>query len=160
MKFLRRRPAYAWGFAGLCICFAFSYPNLKANWEGMSKLQTQTRINTQQAWELKASQQAADKQAAIAEERYRKGCLFVVTSRSNQQTALTASEPVMDKARNTPLQPGAIVCDVFGTTGKIVPSENGPVVGEIAFTGDSNVVDAAFAKRNRSKSAKVPPQQQ
>ncbi|MBH8566750.1 hypothetical protein I8748_32140 [Nostoc sp. CENA67] len=159
MKFLRRRPVYAWGFAGLCVCLAFSYPNLKANWEGMSKLQTQTRINTQQAWELKASQQATDKQAAIAEDRYNKGCLFVVTSRSNQQTALTAGEPVMDKARNTPLQPGAIVCDVFGTTGKIVPSENGPVVSEIAFTGDSSVVDAAYAKRNRSKSANLPPRQ-
>lgn len=160
MKLLRRRPIYAWGFAALCVCFAFSYPNLKANWEGMGKLQAQTRINTQQAWELKASFQSTEKQAAIAEQRYRKGCLFVVTNRTKIQTALTAGKPVIDSARNAPLQPGAVVCDVFGTTGKIVPSENGPVVGEIAFTGDSSIVDAAYAKRNRSKSAKLPPQQE
>ncbi|MCC5636283.1 hypothetical protein LC593_10525 [Nostoc sp. CHAB 5844] len=125
----------------------------------MNKLQTQTRINTQQAWQLKASQQAVDKQAAIAEGRYNQGCLFVVTNRTKMQTTLTEGEPVLDRARNKPLPLGALVCDVFGNTGKIIASENGPVVGEIAFTGDSVVVDRAFAKRLRSKSAKLPPQQ-
>lgn len=159
MKFFRRKPVYAWGFAGLCVCIAFSLPNLQANWEGMNKLQAQTRTNTQQAWELKASQQSVEKQAAIAEQRYEQGCLFVVTNRTKTDTVLTAGEPVLDRARNKPLPPGAVVCDVFGNTGKIVSSDNGPVVGEIAFTGDSSLVDKAFAKRLRSKSAKLPPQQ-
>jgi hypothetical protein len=158
MKFLRRNPRYAWIFVGLCMCFAISYPNIKANWEGMSQLQAATRENTQKAWKLKASEQAADEQAKIAEQRYKDGCLVIVSTKNpNNYTTLTEGEPVYDRTRNVPLPVGTKVCDRYGNTGKIVEGQDGtPVVGELAFTGNSEVI-ALVGRKSRARYS--PPQQ-
>jgi len=94
--------------------------------------------------ELRASQQATQMNAQIAQQRYQAGCLKL-------RSALVQGEPVFQNG--SPLPKGTIVCDRFGNTGKLVPRDfdkDGkyvPVVAETAFTGNSKVVKSVFGGR-------------
>ncbi|NEQ27820.1 MAG: hypothetical protein F6K28_54250, partial [Microcoleus sp. SIO2G3] len=58
-------------------------------------------------------------------------------------TSLSEGQPVIDRVRQTPLPAGTIVCDANGNTARIVPGVNRQVVGELAFTGNQKIVQAA-----------------
>jgi hypothetical protein len=106
--------------------------------------------NSAREMEMRATQEALAIQAKIADERYGLGCIMVVASNSpDKLTALEEGRPVMDAARNRPLSAGAVVCDGFGNTGIIVKVNSKPVVGEMAFTGNQKVIDAAKKRANK-----------
>ena len=75
--------------------------------------------------------------------------MVVAFNSPDSLTALEDGRPVMDAARNRPLSAGAVVCDGFGNTGVIVKVDNKPVVGEMAFTGNQNLIDAAKKRVNK-----------
>lgn len=161
MKRLNRNPEIALFFTGLCVCLAFSANNLKANWNAIASVQSSVRESSAAQMRLQASQQAAQAQAEIAEERYKKGCLFVVAMNSpGDYTSLSESEPVIDRIRKKPLPKGTLVCDANGNTAILeTNAEDVPVVAELAFTGSREIIDAARA-RNKSKARYAQPNQE
>ncbi len=157
MKYLERNPMTAVFFFGTCVCLAISSANIKANLSTVSQLQQTVRDNSAQEWQLKASLQAAQVQALIAEQRYKKGCVMVVAMKDpNSFTSLSEGQPVIDRVRKTPLPVGTIVCDANGNTAKIVQDNDKPVVGKIAFTGNQEVIETA---KKRAKARYVLPNQ-
>lgn len=160
MKWLNRHPETGLFVLGLGVCFALSAGNIKANMETLSQTQARVRENTAYEMKLRASEQAAQAQAEIAEERYKSGCVFVVASNDpNSYTSLTEGQAVLDKVRGKPLPIGTVVCDANGNTARIINGVDKPVAGEIAFTGNQDVVDAARQKR-RSKAKYSQPSQE
>ena len=140
-------------FTGICICLALSSGNIKSNLGTVAQVQESVRENSKQEWQLRASQQAAQAQAEIAEERYRNGCVMVVAmSDPKSFTTLSEGQPVIDRVRRKPLPSGTIVCDANGNTAKIVLGVDRLVVGEIAFTGNQEVIQAA-RKRSTARYA-------
>ncbi len=150
MRWLNRNPMTSAWFLGLCVCFAFSYPNLKANMTAMGEVQKLAQDNSTRQMRLMAAQQLIESQAPIADSRYRSGCVMVVASNSpDSLTALEEGKPVMDAARKRPLSAGAVVCDGYGNTGVIVKMGKTPVVAEMAFTGNQKLIDAAKKRANK-----------
>lgn len=150
MKHLERNPMTAVFFFGICVCLAFSSANIKANLSAVSQLQKTVRENSASVWQLQASQQTAEAQAEIAEQRYEKGCVMVVAMKDpNSFTSLSVGQPVIDRVRKTELPVGTIVCDANGNTARIVDSGRQPVVGEIAFTGDRTIIEQAKKRANK-----------
>jgi hypothetical protein len=150
MKYLERNPMTAVFFFGTCVCLAVSSGNIKANLSAVSQLQQTVRENSAQEWRLRASQQSAQTQAAIAKQRYEEGCVMVVAMKDpNSFTSLSVGQPVIDRVRKTELPVGTIVCDANGNTARIVPGNDKSVVGEIAFTGDRKVVEEAKKRTNK-----------
>lgn len=97
-----------------------------------------------QLQQLRVSENTAKQEEAIANDRYQRGCVFVVVEYNlNQLVALQEGEPVTDHYTERPISDGNIVCDANGMTGVI---KNG-VVADPAFTGDFAIVEAALAKR-------------
>lgn len=150
MRWLDRNPMTAVWFCGLCVCFAFSYPNIKANMTAMGEVQKLAQDNSAKQMRLMATQQSIESQGEVADSRYKTGCIMVVASNSpDSLTALEEAKPVMDAARKRPLPSGAVVCDGFGNTGVIVKVDKKPVVGEMAFTGNQKLIDAAKRRANK-----------
>lgn len=150
MNWLNRNQAFALWFTGICICLAYSYPNIKANMEAMGEIQRLSQDNSNKQMRMMATQQAIESQAEIAESRYRSGCIMVVASNSpDSLTALEEGKPVLDAVRKRPLSAGAVVCDGFGNTGLIIKVGEKPLVGEMAFTGNQKIIDAAKNRANK-----------
>ncbi len=103
-----------------------------------------------QVEELQISEDTKKEMAAIAEQRYKDGAVIVVASNHRDTyTTLSEGQPVMDYARRVPLPAGTIAADAFGNTCKIVrgdTSTHTPVCGEMAFTGNQQVIRAALKK--------------
>jgi hypothetical protein len=119
----------------------------------MGEVQKLTQDNNTRQMRLMATQQSIESQAAIADSRYRSGCIMVVASNSpDKLTALEEGKPVIDAARQRPLSPGAVVCDGFGNTGVIIRKDGSPVVGEMAFTGNESLISSAKKKANKKYS--------
>ena len=150
MKWLNCNPMTSVWFLGLCVCFVFSYSNLKANMTAMGEVQKLAQENSARQMRLMATQQFVESQGEIADSRYKSGCIMVVASNSpDSLTALEEGKPVLDAARKRPLPSGAVVCDGFGNTGVIVKIDKTPVVGEMAFSGNQELVDAAKKRANK-----------
>jgi hypothetical protein len=142
MKYLERNPMTAVFFFGLCVCVSLGVGNIKSQWSAVTSLQQKAQQNSLSQWNLTLSQQQIEEQALIAEARYTKGCRLVVSKRSPDKfTALTEGQPVFDRARNTPLPVGTVVCDAYGNTARIIDLDGEPVVGDMAFTGNQQVID-------------------
>ena len=153
MKWLERNPVNGIYFFGFCVCLAIASPNIKANMAAMGEVQKLTQDNNTRQMRLMATQQSIESQAAIADSRYRSGCIMVVASNSpDKLTALEEGKPVIDAARQRPLSPGAVVCDGFGNTGVIIRKDGSPVVGEMAFTGNESLISSAKKKANKKYS--------
>ena len=75
--------------------------------------------------------------------------MVVASNSPDSLTALEEGKPVLDAARKRPLPSGAVVCDGFGNTGVIVKIDKTPVVGEMAFSGNQELVDAAKKRANK-----------
>ncbi|MDB9369167.1 hypothetical protein PN456_09375 [Nodularia spumigena CS-586/05] len=151
MNYLNRHPMMAVFFFLGCIFLSISAPNIKSNISTMGEIQQVVRKNSTQEWKLRASQQAAQAQAEIAEQRYRDGCVMVVAMNNPDSfTSLSEGEPVIDHVRNVPLPIGTVVCDANGNTAVIIKGENQPVTGEIAFTGNQELIANVRQKFNKN----------
>lgn len=130
---------------------------LGGGFSGLSEMKIQgdqTRIirssQQQEQARLTLAQDAVKQKDTIARERYKNGCVMVVSSRDRTQfTAITEGLPVIDASRNVPLSVGNIVCDGNGLTGEIVVNvldKLTPVVSNTAFTSDRAIVAAAMKR--------------
>ncbi len=134
------------GFAvAIAGCFALNSGEIQKNMATVGEARKIAQMNAAKDMELRLSQQQAQMQSEIAIERYQAGCVLVVTKEDpNTFTSLSEGQPVIDSKRETPLPAGTIVCDANGNTGKIVKSDRGEeVVGEMAFTGNAQIVSSA-----------------
>ncbi|BAY78747.1 hypothetical protein NIES25_52240 [Nostoc linckia NIES-25] len=134
-KFLRRNKVNILFGLGVIGCLAISQDAIKANIQSANSLREKVQFNAHQEMSLKASQQHAEAEAAIAEERYKKGCYLV-------EGDLVQGEPIYNPKTKKALTRGITVCDRKGNTGKLVPRDfdrdgrQNAVVGEPAFTGN------------------------
>ena len=94
--------------------------------------------------ELKLSQQEAMQKAEVAAQRYRDGCIPVVSSDQTQYVTLVKNKPVVDNASKVPLPAGSVVCDAHGNTAMLVDDDQVPdtaaVAQAFAFTGNKAIV--------------------
>lgn len=91
--------------------------------------------------ELRLSVEQQERRAAIANDRYEAGCIFVVlVADTGQAAAITEGASVIDLATRQPFSDGTVVCDSLGNTGVM----GGGVVTQVAFTGDRSVVEMAM----------------
>ena len=148
-KIKRNKVSAAFGIAILG-CFALNSGEIQKNMTVVGKVREIAQLNAAKDMQLRVSQQQTQMQAEIANEPYQNGCLIVVTiADPTQLTSLNEGQPVLDGASKVPLPLGTIVCDAHGNTAKIIPDANGnPVAGEIAFTGNREIVESA---RNKSQ---------
>jgi hypothetical protein len=157
LKTIKRNPISTAFVVGIIGCFANSSGNIQQNMESINQVRDIAQHNAANEMKLRASQQSAVAQAEIANSRYQSGCVMVVAMKEPKSyTSLSEGQPVLDRVRKTPLPVGTIVCDANGNTGKIVSVDGQPVVGEMAFTGNKNLVASA---RKRSNAHYVLPNQ-
>lgn len=157
LKTIKRNPISTAFVGGIVGCFALSSGNIQQNMESINQVRDIAQQNTTTEMKLRASQQSAEAQAEIANNRYQSGCVMVVAMKDPKSyTSLSEGQPVLDRVRKTPLPAGTIICDANGNTGKIVLVQGEPVVGEMAFTGNKNLVASA---RKRSTARYVLPNQ-
>lgn len=141
LKRIRRNPVNTFFVAAIGGCLIFSSGNLKQQADAIASLRGETAKNNQNNMQLKVSMQDTQMSAEIAEERYKKGCLKL-------KGALVQGKPVYRSGEA--LSKGTIVCDRLGNTGKLIPRDfdndgiYSPVVGETAYTGNSEVVSNSF----------------
>lgn len=144
LKIIKRNPISTAFVIGIISCFALSSSNIQQNMESINQVRDISQQNIKSEMKLRASQQTTEAQAEIANDRYNNGCVMVVAMKDPKSyTSLSENQPVLDRVRKTPLPPGTIVCDANGNTGKIVLIDGQPVVGEMAFTGNKNLVTHA-----------------
>ncbi|MBD2168617.1 hypothetical protein H6G04_30010 [Calothrix membranacea FACHB-236] len=104
--------------------------------------------------EMLAGQQSDKNQSAIAEQRYKDGCLILLYK--GQMAAIAQGRPVYDPLTKFPLPKGTQVCDGYGTTARLEPRDfdgDGvfiPVITQEAFTGNKEVIDNALTNNKRA----------
>ncbi|MGG6242648.1 hypothetical protein ACQ4N7_28910 [Nodosilinea sp. AN01ver1] len=95
--------------------------------------------------ELKLGQQEQEQKNEVAIERYRDGCIPVVSVDQQRYVSLVLNLPVIDSASNQPIPVGSTVCDAHGNTGIITDDDSDTgtpgVTQKMAFTGDKSLVD-------------------
>jgi hypothetical protein len=118
--------------------------------QSASMVQEISRTKTEKEKQIEISEQLLAKQEAIASSRFKKGCIMVVAQTAPDKfTGLTEGFPVIDTVRKTPLAANNIVCDANGGTAVLVKSGKTAVVGEVFFTGDRALIEAAKKRANR-----------
>lgn len=163
MKLLRifqRNPVNT-AFGVLMIgCLALSSGNVKANFQSIDATKKTTQFNAAKNLELTASQQDAESQAEIANQRYQSGCLMLVDN--GKFVHLAQAITVIDPDRKTPLPKGTLICDSFGNTGKLAPrdfDQDGvfvTVITETSFTGNLEIVSKAKQEATKNGSFATP----
>jgi hypothetical protein len=110
----------------------------------VNQARTEAKRIGQDMTELQLSQQEAEQKNAVAVERYRSGCLPVVTPDQSQYVSLQLNSPVIDSASGQPIPVGSVVCDANGNTGVIVDDDQDDttpgVTQKLAFTGDKAII--------------------
>ena len=154
IKKLKRHPVSAAFGMGIVGCLAISSGNITKTMNSMAQVRDEAQKNNMTDMLLHTSQEAAESQAEIAKQRYQSGCVMVVSMQyPDSYTSLAEGQPVLDRVRHTPLPVGTIVCDANGNTARIVLGQNKtPVVGELAFTGSRQVVEAVLKRHNHKYS--------
>lgn len=125
--------------------------SIKSNLQQVATIRAQVQSDSKIQMGLQASQQDAEAKAAIAEARYKAGCVVVVAGNDPRfHTSITEGAPVLDAIRKTALPPNTLVCDSDGNTAKLVPGiyqgSRTAVAWELAFTGSRAVINAAIAQ--------------
>ena len=150
LKKLKRNPVSTAFGVGILGCLMMSSGNISKNISTLALVRDEAQKNNATDMMLHASQEATEARAEIAKQRYHSGCVMVVSMQHpDHYTSLSEGQPVLDRIRKTPLPVGTVVCDANGNTARIVKVDSKPVVGEIAFTGDRTVVEAARKRHNR-----------
>jgi hypothetical protein len=132
-----------------CLILSASIPSIKANMQSASMVQEINRAKTEKIKQIEIGEALLAKQEAIASNRFKKGCIMVVAMKSPDNfTGLTEGLPVIDRVRKTPLAANNVVCDANGGTAVLVKSGQKAVVGEVFFTGDRALIEAAKKRAN------------
>ena len=159
LKKIKRNPVSATFGVSIIGCLLISSSNVQRNMQSFSAFRDEAQKNNVADMRLRSSIDATQAQSEIAKQRYQSGCVMVVSMKHpNDYTSLSEGQPVLDRVRKTPLPIGTIVCDANGNTARIVPGQDKtPVVGELAFTGDHQLVEASRKRHNHRYS--LPDQQ-
>ncbi|MBG1267755.1 hypothetical protein [Nostoc sp. WHI] len=132
----------------------FGSGNITSTFNSLGNAKEMMQTATAKNNELRASQQAVKNQAAIAEERYRNGCLVLLYK--GQLVAIAQGKPVYDPVTKQPLPKRTVVCDGYGTTGILEPRDfdgDGkfkPVITSEAFTGNSPLIKQSLENNRRA----------
>lgn len=103
---------------------------------------TQLQINLEQA---QLEQELASERKSLAEQRYKDGCLFIM-SNDSVYVSLSADQVISDRFTRMPLPDETTVCDYLGNTAVTVDGR--PT--NFAFTGDSELVSESLDLANKS----------
>jgi hypothetical protein len=146
-------------FGGLMLgSLVFGHKDIQKNMQSMSI--AREVINTNQNRQRLLDEQFKREQQAskIAESRYKSGCVMVVAANSPRNLAtLVENEPVLDRTTKKSLPLNTVVCDGIGNTGVLVQSPDGPVVGEMTFTGNRELALDTIKKIRGAKVYYVTP---
>ncbi|MEW6496893.1 MAG: hypothetical protein AB1589_30885 [Cyanobacteriota bacterium] len=119
------------------ISLLFSAGDISRSMESIASLKSAIASNSEKQSQLEQQFKFEQEQAAIAEARYKKGCLPVVAEvYPHKYIAISEGQIIKDRVTGKPLPSGTVVCDANGTTGVISEGD----VGAIAFTGDRDMV--------------------
>ncbi|BAU13062.1 hypothetical protein LEP3755_35980 [Leptolyngbya sp. NIES-3755] len=139
-----------------------SKDNIASNAQQMGQLREKMQTNTAQQMDLLASEDDKAEKEKIAIARYQRGCLFVVAVKDPSKfAALQENQPVRDHTTGFPLPAGTTVCDEGGNTGEIIrdAATRIPVVKNLAFTGNREVIEAAIKRAGASRVKRTKPNQ-
>ncbi len=160
LRNIQRNPINtAFGLAMLG-CLILSSGNVKNNFETIGATKKTTQFNLAKNYELTASQQDAESQAEIANQRYQSGCLML--SVNGKFVHLSQAARVIDPDQKTPLPKGTLICDSYGNTGRLAPRDfDGDgiyttVITETAFTGNQEIVSKAKQEASKNGSFASP----
>lgn len=129
------------------VALALSHKDISRNMQSIAQSKEAIAINNQKQSALEVQFQFEQEQAKIAEARYSKGCLPVVTNDARRKyVSIQEGSVIRDRLTEKPLPTNTVVCDAQGNTAVI--QEDG-TVGAIAFTGDRDFV-AKRLKRFRA----------
>jgi hypothetical protein len=140
--------------AGTSVSLLFGSGNVTSTFNSLGNAREMMQTATAKNNELRATQQAAKNQAAIADERYKNGCLILLYK--GQLVAIAQGKPVYDPTTKQPLSKGTVVCDGYGTTAILEPRDfdgDGkfqPVVASEAFTGNSQLIKQSLENNRRA----------
>jgi hypothetical protein len=160
LRSIQRNPINtAFGLA-MVGCLVLSSGNVKDNFQTIGETKKITQFNIAKNYELTASQQDAESQAEIANQRYQSGCLMLSTN--GKFVHLSQAATVIDPERKTPLPKGTLVCDSYGNTGRLAPRDfdrDGiftTVITETAFTGNQEIISKAKQEAAKNGSFATP----
>lgn len=112
-------------------------------------VQAANRAKTEKEKQIEINEALLAKQDAIARQRFQKGCIMVVAlEKPDMFTGLSEGFPVIDRVRKTPLAANNVVCDANGGTAVLVRKGDRAVVGEVFYTGDRKLIEAAKKQAN------------
>lgn len=160
LRSIQRNPINAAFGLAMVGCLILSSGNVKDNFETIGATKKTTQFNIAKNYELTASQQDAESQAEIANQRYQSGCLML--SNNGKFVHLAQAITVIDPDRRTPLPKGTLICDSYGNTGKLVARDfdrDGiftTVIAETAFTGNQEIVSKAKQEASKNGSFATP----
>jgi hypothetical protein len=160
LRIIKRNPINVTFGVLLIGCLALSSGNIKDNFQTIGATKKTTQFNIAKNYELTASQQDAESQAEIANQRYQSGCLMLETN--GKFVHLAQAITVIDPDRKTPLPKGTLICDSYGNTGRLAPRDfdrDGiftTVITETAFTGNQEIVSRAKQEASKNGSFATP----
>lgn len=141
---MRVKPIHIAFGVGLAIAAVPSLGSLRGLTSDLQVVRQEAKRIGAENTELQLSLQEAEQKAAVAESRYKSGCIPVVTEDQSQYVALQLNRPVLDVASKHPLPVGSVVCDAHGNTGVIVDDDQSHrtpgVTQRLAFTGNTDLV--------------------
>lgn len=143
----------------LLASLVYGHKDVQRNMQSMS-IARETIASNESKQRLLDEQFQREQQAAhIAEQRYKSGCVMVVSANSPRNLAtLVKGEPILDRTTKKPLPLNTVVCDGIGNTGVIEQNSKGLlVVGQIAFTGNRELAIDTIKKIRGAKVYYVTP---
>jgi hypothetical protein len=156
-NWIKRNPVAAGAIALMVLAAAANFPTIAQNMQATGRVREKAMENSELNQQLQATSLFTEQQAEIAEKRYSEGCVLVVASNDPSKfTSLSEGQPVLDAVRGVPLPAGTVVCDAFGNTARIIDQDGNPVAGELAFTGNKQVVEEAIAASNADAETSLP----
>ncbi|AKG21794.1 hypothetical protein [Calothrix sp. 336/3] len=143
---------FVFGVVILVLLFA-ARDDISRSIQLLNEDKTRISASSQETRKLEQSQEIAKAKAAIASQRYKDGCLLVVAANSPTNLAtLVPGEAVIDRITKRPLPSGTVVCDGNGNTAILVPNlDRKPVIGEIAYTGNRDLVMKTVKRINGAR---------
>jgi hypothetical protein len=160
LRIIKRNPINVTFGVLMLGCLALSSGNVRANFQSIDATKKITQFNAAKNLELTASQQNAESQAEIANQRYQSGCLMLSTK--GQFVHLAQAITVIDPLTKSALPKGTVLCDSFGNTGVLAPRDfDGDgvyvtVITETAFTGNQEIVSKAKQEASKNGSFATP----
>ncbi|MBW4677693.1 MAG: hypothetical protein KME52_27945 [Desmonostoc geniculatum HA4340-LM1] len=121
------------------ISLAFSSGDISRNMQSISSIKSQIADQSERQTKLEQQYQFEEEQSKIADARYEKGCLPVVSGSypNIRYVSIFKGQSLTDRHTGKALPSGTVICDGQGNTGAI---EGSGTVGAIAFTGNRDMV--------------------